>query len=115
MNKKLEYLKKVSKVQKHNLGAINVLQDALDEMEWDDRLNSVYEKYEDARNHAVEILGNAQAEIQEINARTSDIFNTLKDLGLDETQEFIDLQNEANRILRQVQGLSEDLNSGVLA
>ena len=62
MNKKLEYLKKVSKVQKHNLGAINVLQDALDE-----------------------------------------------------TQEFIDLQNEANRILRQVQGLSEDLNSGVLA
>ena len=103
------------KAQKIELGAIQEMQDALNEMDWDNRLDSVYEKYEDARNHAVEILGNAQAEIAEINSRTSSAFNTLIDLGLDETQEFIDLQNEANRIKEQVLGLSQDLGSGVLA
>ena len=102
------------KSQKIELGAIDEIQDILNEMDWDNKLDSVYETYREAHDFSVGILGNAQNEIAAAYARLDSAMNTLRDLGLGEVQEVVDLQNEANRIQRQVDGLADDISSGVL-
>ena len=72
------------KSQKIELGAIDEIQDILNEMDWDNKLDSVYETYREAHDFSVGILGNAQNEIAAAYARLDSAMNTLRDLGLGE-------------------------------
>tara|TARA_R110000824_G_scaffold382472_1_gene575676 strand:- start:573 stop:944 length:372 start_codon:yes stop_codon:yes gene_type:complete len=104
----------LSNAKKIELGTIDEISDILEEMDWDNRLDSVYTVYREANDFAEGVLANAQNQIVAADIRMDTAMNTLRDLGLGEVQEVIDLQNEANRIRRQVQGLSDDISSGVL-
>tara|TARA_R110000823_G_C15629357_1_gene468514 strand:- start:97 stop:465 length:369 start_codon:yes stop_codon:yes gene_type:complete len=103
------------KANKVQLGAIDDIWKAIYEMDWDGNLQKVYDKYEVARNYADEVIIDATYEYENIKENLDFVENSLNELGIDLPSSFAETQKEVEKIGNQLEGLKDDINSGVLA
>ena len=103
------------KAQKIHLGLIDDIWTKIDNLNWDSKLDSVYTKYNEARDFADNIVDEATTEYGEIRTQLDFLEGALNDLGVENMPSLDEGINESDRIGRQIQGLIDDLNSGVLA
>ena len=115
MNKKLEYLKKVSKVNKVNLGAIDDIHTKFDGLRWDDGLGETYAKFLSAADFGHDLVIETESKLEEILDNLNFLEGALSELGVDYDTLTADAWQEYNRISQQVEGLKDDMNSGVLS
>jgi len=102
------------KAHKITLGSIDDILDSIDRMDWDNKLQSVYDIYSEAYDYSESVKNTASAEYDSIDARLRSVENTLEELGLEPTGDLLEAQNEMDKIQTQINGLTDDLNSGVL-
>ena len=102
------------KANKVQLGAIDDIYDGIDRMDWDNKLQSVYDIYREANDFAESIKNNAYSEYETLESNMSFLENALKDLGVEPMTSVIDGRNELDRIKTQIDGLEDDISSGVL-
>tara|TARA_R110000787_G_scaffold12678_3_gene40735 strand:+ start:956 stop:1351 length:396 start_codon:yes stop_codon:yes gene_type:complete len=103
------------KAQKIHLGLIDDIWTKIDNLNWDSKLDSVYTKYNEARDFADNIVDEANTTHEEIRTQLDFLEGALNDLGVENMPSLDEGINESDRIGRQIQGLIDDLNSGVLA
>lgn len=106
---------KLSKAKKYHFGLIDDINDKLNNMDWDNKLDSVYKKYEEAKDFADSVVNEATIEWEGVNEQIAFLENALEELGVEPMASIDDAVNEADRIGRQIDGLVDDLGSGVLA
>jgi len=102
------------KAHKITLGSIDDILDSIDRMDWDNKLQSVYDIYSEAYDYSESVKNTASSEYDSIDARLRSVENTLEELGLEPTGDLLEAQNEMDKIQTQINGLTDDLNSGVL-
>tara|TARA_R110001583_G_scaffold40461_2_gene129243 strand:- start:9303 stop:9683 length:381 start_codon:yes stop_codon:yes gene_type:complete len=109
MNKKLEYLKKVNKVKKHNFenigdligDATSVLDHAENEMNSRiEEYQSVYHELAQAKETLTDFVTEVQIEISTLEERRDEIEDKLLDLGINPTSisDYTPLQNLITKI-----------------
>ena len=108
-------LKTNLKANKVQLGAIDDIWRDIDDLGWDNKLQAVYDKYEVARNYADEIIVEGTFEYETIKANLDFVENALNELGIDLPSSFAETQTEVEKIGNQLEGLKDDVSSGVLA
>ena len=106
---------KLSKAKKHHFGLIDDINDKISNIGWDDKLDAVYTKYEEARDFADKVVYDSTIEWEGVNEQIAFLENALDELGVEPMGSIADAVNEADRIGRQIDGLVDDLSSGVLA
>ena len=116
MNTKEQVLLSIKKKQakKYNFSAVDEISSIIEGMDWDNKLDSVYQTYRDANDFSEGILGNAQNEIQGAIIRMESVITSLNDLGVEPSSQILDLESEVTRISQQVDGLADDISGGVL-
>jgi hypothetical protein len=103
------------KAHKVHLGLIDDIWGKIDSLDWDNKLDSVYTKYQEARSFADGIVSEATSEYEGIRTQLDFLENALEELGVPPMASVDEGINEADKIERQIGGLIDDLNSGVLA
>jgi hypothetical protein len=115
MNKKLEYLKKVSKVNKVELGAIDDIHDKLDNINWSDGLSETYDLFDKATAFGATLINTTEAQLDEIERNLDFLESALEELGIDSETHTAEAREDYERIRIQIEGLKDDMNSGVLS
>jgi|TARA_R110000765_G_scaffold126491_4_gene224299 hypothetical protein len=105
----------LSKAKKYHFGLIDDINDKISNIGWDDKLDAVYTKYEEARDFADKVVYDSTIEWEGINEQIAFLENALDELGVEPMGSVADAVNEADRIGTQIDGLVDDLSSGVLA
>ena len=103
------------KANKVQLGLIDDIQAQLAGIHWDESLNKVYGLFFEATQEGKFVLDNTNAELDDISNKIDDLVSTLDELGMDSDSLLEPIWQEYGRIDEQVEGLKDDMNSGVLS
>ena len=101
--------------KKYQFGLIDDINDKIENIDWDNKLESVYKKYEEARDFADKVVNDSAIEWEGVNEQIAFLEDALDELGVEPMDSIATAVNEADRIGRQIDGLVDDLSSGVLA
>ena len=114
---KHKFFKEVNKFKTHKveLGLIDDIFRDIDNLGWDDKLSSVYRKYEEARDFSDAIYNESLSTYNNLREQLDFLENALNELGVEPMGSVAEARTELDRIGRQIEGLQDDLNSGVLA
>ena len=103
------------KANKVQLGAIDDIHSKFDSLRWDDGLGETYDKFLSAANFGEALINETQAELDGLLENLNFLEGALSELGVDYDNLTADAWQQYNRISVQVEGLRDDMNSGVLS
>ena len=117
MNTKEKFLLQLSKnnLKKYEFGLIDDIFRDIDNLDWSNKLQSVYEKYAEARDFGDRILNESAATYRELKEQLDFLENALNELGVEPMGSVAEAKEKLRTIESQIDGLEDDLNSGVLA
>ena len=115
LNRLPKNLKKFNKIEKIELGAIDDIHDKLDSINWSDGLSETYSLFDKATSFGATLINTTEAQLDEIERNLDFLEGALEELGIDSETHTAEARQDYERIRTQIEGLKDDMNSGVLS